>query len=127
MLVKLQFAVSRASLIFQKSFPDDVISYHRPYITSTWCTSSNLATTSQRKCPFQNIEKNDHENHPTLYIYPLGKLFYKSRVERKPAFCKCENKDAYHLRGNREADFATQIVQSLYFLNPKFQASSHLL
>ena len=23
--------------------------------------------------------------------------------------------------------FATQIVQSLYFLNPKFQASSHLL
>ena len=23
---------------------------------------------------------------------------------RKPAFCKCENKDAYKLRGNREAD-----------------------
>ena len=59
-----------------------------------------------------------------------------SRVMRKPTFCICENKDADQLRGNREAVtaklisafvFATQIVQSLYFLNPKFQASSHLL
>ena len=50
---------------------------------------------------------------------------------RKPAFCICENKDADQLRGDREADqrlcFATRIVQSLYFLNPKFPASSHLL
>ena len=47
---------------------------------------------------------------------------------RKPAFCICENKDADQLRGNREADqrlvFATYILQSLYFLNLKFQASS---
>ena len=56
-----------------------------------------------------------------------------SLVMRKPAFCICENKDADQLRGNREADlisafvFATRIVQSLYFLNPKFQASGHLL
>ena len=27
-----------------------------------------------------------------------------SLVTRKPAFCICENKDAYQLRGNREAD-----------------------
>ena len=51
---------------------------------------------------------------------------------RKPAFCICENKDADQLRGNRELIsafvFATRIVQqSLYFLNPKFQVSSHLL
>ena len=50
---------------------------------------------------------------------------------RKPTICLCENKDADQLRGNREADqrfvFATRIVQSLFFLNPKFQASSHLL
>ena len=45
-----------------------------------------------------------------------------SLVMRKPAFCICENKDADQLRGNREADFATWILQSLYFLNPKFQA-----
>ena len=54
-----------------------------------------------------------------------------SRVLGKPAFCICDNKDADQLRGNREADqrlcFATWIEQSLYFLNPKFQASSHLL
>ena len=54
-----------------------------------------------------------------------------SLVMRKPAFCICENKDADQPRGNREADqrlcFATQIVQSLYFLNPKFQVSSHVL
>ena len=49
---------------------------------------------------------------------------------RKPAFCICENKDADQLHGNRELSafvFATRKVQSLYFLNPKFQTSSHLL
>ena len=49
---------------------------------------------------------------------------------RKPAFCICENKDADQLRSNHEADQCLcfrLIVQSLYFLNPKFQASSHLL
>ena len=50
---------------------------------------------------------------------------------RKPAFCICENKDADQLRGTAKLIsafvFATRIVESLYFLNPKFQASSHLL
>ena len=51
---------------------------------------------------------------------------------RKPAFCICENKDADQLRGVTAKlisafVFTTRIVQSLYFLNPKFQASSHLL
>ena len=54
-----------------------------------------------------------------------------SRVLRKPAFCICENKGADPLHDCLEADhsfvFATRIVQSLYFLNLKFQASSHLL
>ena len=49
---------------------------------------------------------------------------------RKPAFCICEYKDADQLRGNREADqrlffFAKRIIQSLFFRDPKFQASSH--
>ena len=53
-------------------------------------------------------------------------------VVRKPAFCICENKDADQLRGVTAKlisafVFATRIVQSLYVLNPKFQASSHLL
>ena len=56
---------------------------------------------------------------------------YLSLVMRKPVICICENKNAEQLRGNREADqrifFATRLEQSLYFLNPKFQASSHLL
>ena len=50
---------------------------------------------------------------------------------RKPAFCICENKDTDQLRSNCAADqrlvFATRIVQSLFYLNPKFQASCHLL
>ena len=53
------------------------------------------------------------------------------RVVRKPDFCICENKDADQLRGNREADqrlcFCLRIAQSLYYLNPKFQASNYLL
>ena len=61
-------------------------------------------------------------------------ILYKiemSRVVRKPAFCLCENKAADQLRGNREADLRlcfryTESTIPL-FLNPKFQASSHLL
>ena len=57
---------------------------------------------------------------------------YMSRVTRKPDFRICVNKDADQLRGITAKlisafVFATRIVQSLYFLNPKFQASSHLL
>ena len=48
---------------------------------------------------------------------------------KKPAFCICEKKDADQLRGKLISAFvfATKKVQSLYFLNLKFQASSHLL
>ena len=52
------------------------------------------------------------------------KQYNLSLVMRKPAFCICENKDADQLRA---FVFATRIVQPLYFLNPKFQVSSHLL
>ena len=56
-----------------------------------------------------------------LYINPSKKLYFAmSRVMRKPAFCICENKD-------QRLCFRSQIVQSLYFLNPRFHASSHLL
>ena len=61
----------------------------------------------------------------------LGTTFQMSHVVRKPAFCICENKDADQLRGSAKLIsafvFATWIVQSLYFLNTKFQASSHLV
>ena len=50
---------------------------------------------------------------------------------RKPAFCICKNKDADQPCSKCSADhafvFATRIVQSLFFLNPKFQVSSHFL
>ena len=46
---------------------------------------------------------------------------------RKTAFCICENKDEDQLRSNCAFVFATRIVQHLFFLNPKFQASGHLL
>ena len=56
-------------------------------------------------------------------------ILYVCLVMRKPAFSICENKDADQLRGKRISAFvfATRLVQSLYFLNRKFQASSHLL
>ena len=50
---------------------------------------------------------------------------------RKPVICICENKDADQLCRTAQLIsafvFTTQIVQSLYLLNPKFQASSYLL
>ena len=52
---------------------------------------------------------------------------------RKPDIWICENKDTDQLRGNHDTAklisafvFATGIVQSLYVLNPKFQASSKM-
>ena len=50
-----------------------------------------------------------------------------SRLVGKPTICIGENKDADQLRGNRVFVFATQIVQFLFYLNPKFQASSSFL
>ena len=49
----------------------------------------------------------------------------------KPTICIGENKGADQPCSNCEADhafvFATGIVQFIYFLNPKFPASNHLL
>ena len=60
-----------------------------------------------------------------------------SLVTRKPFFCIRENKDADQLRGYISFAvtaklisafvFVTRIVQSIFSLNTKFQASSHLL
>ena len=58
--------------------------------------------------------------------YKNWRLYQPSR--EKTGFYICKNKDADQLRGNREADqrlcFAIRIVLSLYYLHPKFQASS---
>ena len=47
-----------------------------------------------------------------------------SLVMRKPAFCKCENKDADQLRGNREADqrLCFRYMDSTIPLLPKSEA-----
>ena len=54
-----------------------------------------------------------------------------SFVVRKPAFCLCQNKDAISFAVTAKLIsafvFATRIVQSLYYLNPKFQASINFL
>ena len=62
MPVKLQIAVSRASLIFQKRFPDAVNTSGRPYVASTAGTRSHIATTKQTRfdvyetlCPQQML------------------------------------------------------------------------
>ena len=68
-----------------------------------------------------------------LGVKRITRIIHMSLVMRKPAFFICENKDADQLRGTAKLIsafiFATRIVQSLYYiyLNPKFQASSHLL
>ena len=63
-------------------------------------------------------------------IHPLLKQ-QMSRVVRKRDYCLCKNKDADQLRSKKKLIsafvFATWIVQFLFFLKPKFQASSLLL
>ena len=48
MPLKLQIAVSRASLIFQKRFPEAVNTEGTPYVASTACTRSHIATAKQK-------------------------------------------------------------------------------
>ena len=64
----------------------------------------------------------------SFHYYVIRSTLFKPRRE-KTGFCICENKDADQLRGDAVSAFvfATWIVQSLCFLNPKFQVSNHLL
>ena len=65
--------------------------------------------------------------HWEMVLQSLPITNHMSRVMRKATFCICENNDADQVRGNREADqrFCFRYIDStsLYFLNPKFQAS----
>ena len=55
----------------------------------------------------------------------------RSITRRKPDFCLCKNKGTDQLCRNCQLIsafvFATQILQWLFFFNPKFQPFSHLL
>ena len=68
----------------------------------------------------------DHKSD--LFKYTSDKM---SLVVRKPAFAYAKTKTQISFAVTAKLIsvfvFATRIVQSLYFLNPKFQASSHLL
>ena len=46
---------------------------------------------------------------------------------RKLAICICKTKCTDQLRETYAADFASKVVQFLYFINPKLQASSNFL
>ena len=67
------------------------------------------------------------EEFVAIYLLPLTSHLYLSRLMGKPTICIGENKDADQLRGNRVFVFATRIVQFLFYINPKFQASSCFL
>ena len=75
---------------------------------------------------FQFTEKRKCNHNELQDLHDL------SRPMGKTTICICENKGADQLRSNCEARisafvFATRIVHSLFFLNPKFQASSSFL
>ena len=65
------------------------------------------------------------------YLGSIICLVYMSRVVRKPVMCICKTKTQISFAVTAKLIsifvFATRIVQSLYFLNTKFQAPSHLL
>ena len=85
----------------------------------------------------QHTQKNNNNkfnlyNYGKSLICRLCGLYDMSRVVRKPAlFASAKTKAQISLAVTtkliRAFVFATRIVQSLYFLNPKFQASIYLL
>ena len=62
----------------------------------------------------------------TLIIHMENAHKYEPRDVRNPDFCKCENKDADQLRGNREADqrLCFRYMDSTIPLLPKSEISS---
>ena len=56
--------------------------------------------TVQQRQPFVERRPLNYLNQTQYNLY----LHNMSLVMRKPGFCICENKDANHLRGNRETD-----------------------
>ena len=114
-------------------------------------TKSGMFCVGSSACPklFGSVRGYpEHEVHMPLLPYTEATIVDTGQVSvfkmslgmRKPAFCICENKDADQLRGNKDADQLRgnrETDQGLcfrytdstipLFLNPKFQASSHLL
>ena len=74
----------------------------------------------------QNISSTSSINSYPCDSFCLLDYIIMSCVTRKHAFCICENKGEDQLRDNPGAlcVFASEIVQSLYFLNPKFRVQS---
>ena len=72
----------------------------------------------------QRILKHILEVVLVLLGYP--EIDHLRLVMRKPAFCICENKDADHLRGDREADqrLCFRYIASTIPLLPKYKISS---
>ena len=68
------------------------------------------------------LSSNEHERN----FITSGSNNNLSLVMRKPAFCKCENKDADQLRGDREADqrLCFRYTDSTIPLLPKYNISS---
>ena len=74
---------------------------------------------------FRSSENMLKSNYESVIVFIINALYYMSLVMRKPDFCLCENKDVDQLIS--AFVFATRLIQFLFFLNPKFQACSHLL
>ena len=70
------------------------------------------------------------ESKMTL-LAPINMNHYMNRVVRKPVFAYAKTKTQISFAVTAKLIiafvFATRIVESFFFLNPKFQASSHLL
>ena len=98
--------------------------YSKSYVHSSYCTYKN----------YQLLHElfYTHMYFNIAYINFFLSLLYMSHVVRKPGFfayakTKAQTIFAVTAKLISAFVFATRILQSLYFLNPKFQASTHLL
>ena len=63
----------------------------------------NIHFKEEKSKTISKLSSNTHFICSDIYA-KLSINYYMSHVVRKPVFCKCKNKDADQLRGNREAD-----------------------
>ena len=113
---------------WSESSPGDYVSFDMQWLK--YKCMLHLKSEEAKIWKTQNLVLIEHDETVHTQMSPVLKKNL-SRVMRKPTICICENKDADQLRGNTPKlisalVFATWIVQYLFFLNTKFQASSHL-
>ena len=120
--MKMKIAVSWASLIFQKRFPDVVLTYGWPYIASTARTRSHIATTKQKKMTTEIILRCTLCKKRVCFCF-----LYNTKIQNfKPLtkLCSCSAWFVLDLIRNPEDRFSCDVAHMSHAIQNAFMCRS---